>query len=240
MSFPHLHDKTVLITGASAGIGRASALDSSRPTPPSKSTSSPLDVADRAAVFAAVASLPPPFAAVDVLVNNAGLAVGLDPLDCATEEAYDVVMATNVKGLLNVTQAVLPRMKERDRGCIINMSSIAGTQAYVGGGIYCASKHAVDALTRTLRLELVSTGIRVASIDPGMVETEFSVIRFAGDEDRAKKVYQGLDPLTAEDIAEMVVFVASRPPGMSVANMEVYPTHQAAAHSAYRRPASAE
>jgi 3-hydroxy acid dehydrogenase/malonic semialdehyde reductase len=169
-----------------------------------------MDVREKNSVNELLHNLPKDFKDVDVLVNNAGLVVGVDPIETVSEEAINNMFDTNVKGLLNVTQAILPGMKSRNRGHIINISSISGTQVYPNGGVYCASKHAVDALTRTLRLELVSTKINVTSIDPGLVETEFSVIRFGGDKERADAVYKGLDPLTGKDVAETVVFVATR------------------------------
>jgi 3-hydroxy acid dehydrogenase/malonic semialdehyde reductase len=194
-----------------------------------------LDVRNRQQVNEAFANLPNEFRNVDVLVNNAGLVIGMDHIDTVSPEAIDVMIDTNVKGLLNVTQAILPSMKRRDNGHIINISSIAGTEAYPGGGIYCATKHAVDAITRSLRFELVHTQLRVTSIDPGLVETEFSVIRFSGDVDRAKSVYKGLVPLSGLDIAETVVFAASRPAHVQIASMIVFPTNQAAATSVSRK-----
>jgi len=193
-----------------------------------------LDVRDRAQVFKEFGNLPESFKNVDVLVNNAGLVIGMDSIETVSEEAINTMFDTNVKGLLNVTQAILPGMKLRNRGHIINISSISGTQVYPNGGVYCASKHAVDALTRTLRLELVHTKINVTSIDPGLVETEFSIVRFQGDKSKADAVYKGLEPLTAKDVAECVVFAATRPAHVQVASMVLFPTHQAAVNVVHR------
>ncbi|ORY53809.1 NAD(P)-binding protein [Rhizoclosmatium globosum] len=193
-----------------------------------------MDVRDRAKVFEAIEALPVAFQSIDILVNNAGLVKGMDTLETVKPDDFAVMFDTNVKGLLNVTQAVLPGMKKRNSGYVINISSIAGTQVYPGGGIYCATKHAVDAMTRTLRLELVSTKINVTSIDPGMVETEFSVVRFYGDKDKADAVYKGIEPLTGEDVAELVVFTASRKPHVNIANVLLLPTNQAAVHMVHR------
>ncbi|KAI8823759.1 uncharacterized protein EV422DRAFT_522247 [Fimicolochytrium jonesii] len=254
-----LTNKTVLITGASAGIGSACAHEfakegsrlilAARRTEKLNSlrealTSSypsiavhalELDVRDRAKVFAAINALPKEFSEVDVLVNNAGLVIGLDSIEKVTEEAIDVMLDTNVKGLLFATQAVLPGMKKRGNGHIINVSSISGREVYPGGGVYCASKHAVDALTRTLRMELVDSPINVTSIDPGAVETEFSMIRFGGDKAKADAVYKGFTPLSGTDIAETVVFAASRPPHVQIASMLVLPSAQAAATMVARK-----
>ena len=193
-----------------------------------------MDVRDRAQVFKEFGNLPESFKNVDVLVNNAGLVIGMDSIETVSEEAINTMFDTNVKGLLNVTQAILPGMKLRNRGHIINISSISGTQVYPNGGVYCASKHAVDALTRTLRLELVHTKINVTSIDPGLVETEFSIVRFQGDKSKADAVYKGLEPLTAKDVAECVVFAATRPAHVQVASMVLFPTHQAAVNVVHR------
>ncbi|TPX57009.1 hypothetical protein PhCBS80983_g04146 [Powellomyces hirtus] len=190
-----------------------------------------LDVRDRQKVFDAIATLDP----VDILINNAGLVIGLDTIATVTPTAIDTMLDTNVKGLLNVTQAVLPSMQHRNAGHIINVSSISGRETYPGGGVYCASKHAVDALTRTLRMELVDSGINVTSIDPGLVETEFSIVRFAGDRNKAEAVYKGMQPLTPTDIAETVVFAASRPPHVQIASVLILPSAQAAATMVARK-----
>ncbi|TPX34920.1 hypothetical protein SmJEL517_g02596 [Synchytrium microbalum] len=255
-----LEGKTVVVTGASAGIGYFTALEFAKEGsnviatarrmdklqaladevkanyPKSKVLTVECDVRSRAAVNKAFSTLPAEWQNIAVLVNNAGLVNGLDHVEKVTDEAIDVMLDTNVKGLLYVTQAVLPGMKERGAGNIINVGSIAGREAYPGGGVYCASKHAVDAITRSLRMELISTPINVTGIDPGMVETEFSVVRFAGDKAKADAVYKGVDPLTGTDIAECIVFAASRPPHVQLAHMTVFPSAQGAATLVYRRP----
>ncbi|KAF8949751.1 hypothetical protein BGZ52_004899, partial [Haplosporangium bisporale] len=191
-----------------------------------------LDVRSKAKVDAVVASM----GHVDVLVNNAGLVIGLDKLEDITEEAMDTMFDTNVKGLVYVTQAVVPGMRARNSGHIINIGSVAGQQAYANGSIYCATKAAVASITRALMAETVDTAIRVSEINPGLVETEFSVIRFRGDKDKADSVYKGLEPLNGDDIAETVVFVAGRPAHVNIAEMLVFPTNQAAATNVYRKP----
>ncbi|KAF9426885.1 hypothetical protein BGZ94_005864 [Podila epigama] len=173
---------------------------------------------------------------VDVLVNNAGLVIGLDKLEDISEQALDTMLDTNVKGLVHVTQAVLPRMRARDQGHIINIGSVAGQQPYANGSVYCASKAAVASISRALVFETMDTAIRVSEINPGMVETEFSVVRFKGDRSKADAVYQGIQPLTGEDIAETVVFVAGRPAHVNIVEMLVFPTNQAAATTVYRKP----
>ncbi|CAG8689581.1 11451_t:CDS:2, partial [Gigaspora rosea] len=219
-----LKTKTVLITGASAGIGEACAKEFAKvgsnliltarridrlnelkqlllsEHPKLKVYTRQLDVRDKSTVDQLVPSLPSDLKDIDVLVNNAGLVKGMDKIGDVSSEDIDTMIDTNVKGLLYVTQAVLPKMRERQKGHIINIGSISGKQVYPNAGVYCASKHAVNAISRTLLNELVDTPIRVTEINPGMVETEFSVIRFSGDKSRAEKVYEGLTPLTGEDI----------------------------------------
>ncbi|KAI8908946.1 hypothetical protein EDD86DRAFT_190941 [Gorgonomyces haynaldii] len=252
-----LRGKTVLVTGASAGIGKATALAfaqqgshlilTARRTDrieqlaheiqqKYKVNVHPLtmDVRERKQVFDKLHHLPTGFKNVDVLVNNAGLVIGLDHLDQVSEHALDTMIDTNVKGLVHVTQAVLPAMKERRAGHIINISSIAGTQAYAGGSIYCATKHAVDAITKSLRFELVDTPLRVTSIDPG-IYTEFSIVRYSGDKQKADAVYKGMDPLVAQDIAETIVFTANRPPHVQIASVQLFSTNQGNATTIYRK-----
>lgn len=193
------------------------------------------DVRDRAATDTAIAGLPPEWSTIDVLVNNAGLAAGLDPLQHGNTDDWDRMLDTNVKGLLNVSRAVIPGFIERKKGHIINIGSTAGKEVYPKGNVYCASKHAVDALTKAMRIDLLEHGIKVSQIAPGMAETEFSVVRFAGDEARAKQVYQGLEPLHPEDIADIVHYVATLPPHVCINDVVVTPTAQANSTTVVRR-----
>merc|ERR1711879_205791 len=181
-----------------------------------------MDVSNPESVDAGLKDLPP----IDVLVNNAGLALGVNKTAENTVEAINTVIDTNVKGVLYLIRAVVPGMIERNSGFVINVSSIAGQEAYRGGSIYCASKHAVQAITNSLRKELVQYNIRVCSVCPGLVETEFSIVRL-GDADVAKTVYQGYEPLVADDIADNFVYVASRPPHVQVGEITVLPSAQA-------------
>ena len=244
--------KTAFVTGASSGIGRATAVALAKagfqlvitgrrgerlaelaqtvaPTPVHQLT---FDVRDRAAVEAAVAGLPAEFAHVDLLINNAGNAHGLAPIQDGDPADWDAMLDGNVKGLLYVSRAVLPRMGEG--GFIVNIGSIAGHEAYANGNVYCASKAAVAMLTRTMRLDLLPRGIRVAEVAPGMVETEFSEVRFKGDEDRAAGVYKGLQPLQAADIADLIQFIVTRPPHVQIAEVIIFPAAQAAATTVKR------
>lgn len=248
-----LQGKTVFVTGASSGIGEATArkfaragcnlilaarridrltqLASSLPT---KCHLVELDVRDRLAVDRTVASLPPDFAAIDILINNAGKARGLAKLHEADIADHEEMIDTNVKGLLYCSRAVVPGMVKRGSGHIVNIGSIAGHEVYPNGSVYCASKHAVDALTKGLRLDLVDTPIRVSTVDPGLVETEFSLVRFHGDEERAKKVYQGYKPLTADDIADTIVWVVERPAHVQIAEVIILPTAQGNAYITHK------
>ncbi len=175
-----------------------------------------------------------PWREVDVLVNNAGLSRGLEPLQRGSLDDWDEMIDTNLKGLLYVTRAVLPGMVERQRGQVVNIGSLAGHEVYPGGSVYCATKFAVTAVGRALGIDLLGSGVRVSSVDPGMVETEFSVVRFHGDEERAAGVYRGLEPLTAADVAEAVMFCATRPPHVKVRELILMPTAQASVVHAHR------
>ncbi len=249
--------KTVLITGASSGIGEACARtfaasgarlvlasrraerlkDLASDLAKEHGTSShllPLDVSKRATVEKAFSTLPAEWCKVDILVNNAGLGRGMDKLHQGDVDEWDEVLDTNVKGLLYVSRAVIPGMVERGRGHVVNIGSVAGREVYPGGNIYCASKFAVKALTRAMKIDLLGTPVRVSTVDPGMVETEFSIVRFRGDRERAAKVYQGLEALRAEDIADAVLWVTTRPPHVDVTEMVVMPTAQATATLSHR------
>ncbi|MEM8675818.1 MAG: SDR family oxidoreductase [Cyanobacteria bacterium P01_G01_bin.67] len=194
-----------------------------------------MDVCDRHSVEKSFTSLPESWRNVDILVNNAGLSRGLDKLQEGDIQNWEEMIDTNVKGLLYVTRSLLPGMIERDQGHIINIGSIAGHQSYPGGNVYCATKAAVRALSEGLKMDLLGTPIRVSSVDPGTVETDFSKVRFRGDTDKAKKVYQGMNPLTPDDIAEIVVFCATRPANVNISELLVLATDQSSATMVNRR-----
>ena len=234
-----LTNRCVLVTGASSGIGRACAetfaahgcrlLLAARRKDRLDSLASSLneqfgveiqtkalDVRDRGAVWSWVDGLSEKWRDIDILVNNAGLSRGMEPLHEGDITDWEEMIDTNVKGLLYVTRAVLPGMVDRGHGHVINIGSIAGHEVYPGGNVYCATKHAVTALNRGLAIDTLGTGVRVSSVDPGMVETEFSLVRFHGDAERASGVYDGLDPLTPGDVAEAILFCATRPANANV------------------------
>ena len=244
----YLDNATVLITGASAGIGAACAeafaeagarlilcarrterLEELAATLATEVHVLSLDVRDPGAIASAIAGLPESWSAIDVLVNNAGLAKGLDPVYENTPEQIDAMLDTNVKGLLYVTSAVVPGMIERGRGHVVNIGSTAGHGVYAGGVVYSATKHAVGAITKGLKLDLHGTPVRVSTVDPGLVETDFSLVRFDGDAERADPVYSTTTPLQPEDVADAVVYCASRPPHVNVAEIIVMPTAQSSA-----------
>jgi NADP-dependent 3-hydroxy acid dehydrogenase YdfG len=166
---------------------------------------------------------------IEILVNNAGLAVGRGPIDEGVSEDWERMIDTNIKGLLYVTKAVVPFLKLQKHGHIVNIASIAGKEVYPGGNVYCASKHAVDALSRSMRIDLISYGIKVTNIAPGAAETEFSLVRFKGDQSTADSVYEGYDALQAEDIAESVLFAVTRPAHVNISDITIMPTAQASA-----------
>jgi NADP-dependent 3-hydroxy acid dehydrogenase YdfG len=193
------------------------------------------DVRDRDAANNAITNLPKEWQAIDILINNAGLVLGVNKeFECEPDE-WDIVIDTNIKGLLNITRYVVPGMVERRKGHIINIGSIAGDAAYAGGSVYCATKAAVKSLSDGLRIDLVDTPLRVTNIKPGLVETHFSITRFHGDKSKADAVYQGLKPLTGEDIAETVYFAASAPEHIQIAEVLIMPTNQATATVTFRK-----
>ncbi|KAM0722104.1 hypothetical protein Q7P37_001545 [Cladosporium fusiforme] len=262
-----LAGKTVLITGASSGIGKSTALEFARTCPQDlklvltarridslkqlaveiretvgdgvKVLPVQLDISVSSEVHGFVGRLPSEFQQIDVLVNNAGLVKGVAKAPEIAEEDMNVMFATNVTGLVNMTQEVLRNMLKRNNGegagDIINIGSIAGREPYPGGGIYCATKAAVRAFTESLRKELIAKRVRVICVDPGQVETEFSVVRFYGDKSKADAVYAGCEPLTPEDIAEVVVFTAARRENVVVADCLVFPNHQAGATTMHKK-----
>ena len=185
------------------------------------------DVRNQQEVKRSIASLSDRWKPIDVLINNAGNAHGLDPIQTGKIEDWDAMMDINVKGLLYVSREIIPGMTERQRGHIINLGSIAGKEVYPNGSVYCASKFAVDALTRGIRMDLNPFGIKVTGIHPGMVETEFSLVRFKGDQEKAGNVYKGMQPLKGEDIADIILYVLTCPPHVVLADITVFPTAQA-------------
>ncbi|MDY0906217.1 SDR family oxidoreductase [Pedobacter sp. CFBP9032] len=187
------------------------------------------DVRNKESLSAALEELPADWKKVDILINNAGLSQGLDPIDQGNTDDWDTMIDTNVKGLLYVTKIVSNWMIPQQSGHIVNIGSIAGKEVYPNGNVYCATKHAVDALSKAMRIDLLPYNIKVTEINPGMVETEFSVVRFKGDEDRAKKVYENLEPLIAADIADAISYVVSRPKHVNINDMLIMPTVQATA-----------
>ncbi len=186
-----------------------------------------LDVRKRKDVFEALTNLPDRFKDVDILINNAGLSKGLDPIHEGNVDDWETMIDTNIKGLLYVTRAILPGMVKRNRGTVVNVASIAAHETYPGGNVYCATKAFVLQLSKAMRMDLLGTNVRVISVDPGMVETEFSIVRFNGDVERAKEVYEGLRPLTADDIAKTIYMAISMPDHVTLEDIVVMPTDQA-------------
>ena len=241
--------KTVLITGATSGIGlgcarkfaengdrliltgrNAEKLEAIRKELSEKGTqviTFAFDVRDNKAARMAIESLPQEWQQIDVLVNNAGLALGLEPEYEGNLNDWEIMIDTNIKGLLNMTRLIVPQMVKRNSGHIINIGSVAGDAAYAGGNVYCATKAAVKALTDGLRIDVADTAVRVTNLKPGLVETNFSNIRFKGDTERAAKLYQGIKPLTGDDIADVAVYAANAPAHVQIAEVLILATHQA-------------
>ncbi|MCX6218678.1 SDR family NAD(P)-dependent oxidoreductase [Spirosoma sp.] len=248
--------RIALITGATSGIGRATAkafadleyrlilcgrrqerlaeLEEQLGAQTAVTTLS-FDVRDWTEVSDAISSLPDEWKAIDILVNNAGNAFGMSPIQDGDVADWDLMIDGNVQGLLYVSKAVTPGMVERQRGHIVNLSSIAGKQTYANGAVYCASKAAVEAISTGMRLDLTQHGIKVTNIAPGAVETEFSVVRFKGDSERAAKVYEGFSPLTADDIADTIVYAVTAPANVTIADMTILASAQAAATTIHRK-----
>jgi 3-hydroxy acid dehydrogenase/malonic semialdehyde reductase len=253
-----IKNQIVLITGASSGIGAACAqgfaqagaklilaarrferledLAASLGLAADRVHLIQLDVRDRSAVESAISNLPTSWSEIDILINNAGLSRGLDKLHQGDFQDWEEMIDTNIKGLLYLTRYVVPGMVNRGRGHVINIGSIAGHQTYPGGNVYCGTKAAVKAISEGLKQDLLGTPIRVTSVDPGMVETEFSQVRFHGDTNRANQVYRGLKPLTGEDIADVILFCATRSPHVNINEVILMPVDQASATLVNRQP----
>jgi len=242
--------QTAFITGATSGIGRATAKLFAKKnirlilcgrrkdrltqlqeelSPFTEITTLQFDVSKRKDVFEAISSLPENFQQIDILINNAGNAHGLSSIQEGNIDDWDAMIDINVKGLLYVSKAIIPTMTERNSGFIVNIGSIAAKEVYPNGNVYCASKHAVNALNKAMRIDLNKHNIRVSAIHPGAVETEFSEVRFKGNSEKAKNVYSGYQALQAEDIAEIIHFVVTRPFHVNIEDLIVYPTAQASA-----------
>ena len=249
--------KTIMITGATAGFGRATAakfaqngyniiitgrrkerlveLEKELKLYKINVLALNFDVRKKSEVESAIKNLSGDWKIIDILVNNAGLAVGLSHIDDGDTDDWDRMIDTNVKGLLYVTRAVAPIMVARNAGHIFNISSIAGKEVYENGNVYCASKHAVDALSRAMRIDLLKHNIKVTNIAPGMAETEFSLVRFKGDREKADAVYKGVHALTAEDIAGVIFFCATLPDHICINDLAITPTQQAAVGHVFRK-----
>ena len=255
MSSISLQDRIVFITGASSGIGEACArafaaqgaklvlcarryerLQKLAEALPVPTHIIKLDVTDRGAVESSIAGLPADFRAIDILINNAGLSRGLSKFQEGSIDDWEEMINTDIKGVLYVTRAVLPGMIERQRGHVINLGSVAGHYAYQNGAVYCLAKAAIKSLTESLKQDLLGTPIRVSSVDPGLVETEFSIVRFHGDVERAKKVYEGVRPMTADDVADAIVFCATRPPYVNINFIMMMAVGQSTPTTVYRQP----
>jgi len=248
--------RIALITGATSGIGKATAeafagagidlilcgrrqekLESvaAELAPKVKVTTLLFDVRDKKAVFDAIVSLPEEWKNIDILINNAGNAHGLGSLDEGDTDDWDAMLDGNVKGLLYVSKAIIPTLIANGKGHIVNISSVAGKQTYINGAVYCASKAAVEVLSEGMRLELTQHGIKVTNVAPGAVETDFSLVRFKGDQERAEKVYQGFDPLQASDIADTILYAVNAPARVTIADVTILAAAQSAATTIHRK-----
>ena len=251
-------NKTIMITGATTGFGKATALKFAEngyniiitgrrkelleelekeliTTGKIKVLSLNFDVRKKKEVESVIGNLPKEWKKIDILVNNAGLAVGLSHIQDGDTDDWDRMIDTNVKGLLYVTRAVAPLMVTRNKGHIFNIGSIAGKETYENGNVYCASKSAVDALSKSMRIDMLKNNIKVTLIAPGMAETEFSLVRFKGDEQKAKTVYKGIDALTADDIADVIYYCATLPDRVCINEVVITPTQQASVNHSVRR-----
>ncbi|HZL10970.1 MAG TPA: SDR family oxidoreductase [Prolixibacteraceae bacterium] len=252
-----MNRKIALITGATAGIGRETALllaqnnynliltgrreerleslkDELESAFECKIMILNFDIRIKLETETALNSIPEEWKAIDVLLNNAGLAAGIAPVNSADVQDWEDMIDTNIKGLLYTTRIVTPWMVERKSGHIINISSIAGKESYPNGSVYCGTKHAVSAISKAMRIELLPFGIKVSTVAPGAVETEFSLVRFHGDQERANQVYQGFTPLSAKDVAETILFIISRPAHVNIDDLLIMPTSQASARDFHR------
>ena len=246
--------KIALITGATSGIGEACArkfaeggyrliltgrngkkLEELKDELNTEVLTLNYDVRDRKATEAAVKSIPEDWSAIDVLINNAGLALGLEPEYEGDMDDWETMIDTNIKGLLTMTRLIVPGMVERNCGHVINIGSVAGDAAYAGGNVYCATKSAVKAITDGLRIDVAHTAVRVTNLKPGLVETRFSNVRFHGDDERADNVYKGITPLTGADIADVAYYAASAPAHVQIAEVLILATHQASGSVVYRK-----
>src|SRR5664280_1807194 len=251
-------NKTIMITGATTGFGKATALKFAEngyniiitgrrkelleelekeliTTGKIKVLSLNFDVRKKKEVESVIGNLPKEWKKIDILVNNAGLAVGLSHIQDGDTDDWDRMIDTNVKGLLYVTRAVAPLMVARNKGHIFNIGSIAGIETYENGNVYCASKFAVGALSKSMRIDMLKNNIKVTLIAPGMAETEFSIVRFKGDEEKAKNVYKGIDALTAGDIADVIYYCATLPEHVCINEIVITPTQQASVNHSFRR-----
>lgn len=250
-----MNNRIALITGATSGIGQATAkkfaennislilcgrrtdrlaaLEKELSKKVAVTTLS-FDVRDKEQVFAAIGSLPEQWRSIDILVNNAGNAHGLSPIQNGDIADWDAMMEGNVQGLLYVSKAIMPGMVARKKGHIVNLSSVAGKQTYANGAVYCASKRAVEAISEGMRLDLTQYGIKITNIAPGAVETDFSLVRFKGDQEKAKKVYEGFDPLKASDIADVILYAVQAPPQVTIADCTIYASAQASPTQIFR------